>query len=115
MFSEMWVDPDAEGGQEKEDGSRERMIKGLVKFDIQDLGFFDLFFLCGEEKVSVQINIPAALEKDSGKIQADIRRILEEHSLRPEEVLTGNSSASIPLTEAFTKLKERKNSINVSI
>lgn len=115
MFSEMWVDPDAEGGREKEDGSRERMIKGLVKFDIQDLGFFDLFFLCGEEKVSVQINIPAALEKDAGKIQSDIRRILEEHSLRPEEVLTGNSTTSIPLTEAFTKLKERKNSINVSI
>ena len=115
MFSEMWVDPDAEGGREKEDGSRERMIKGLVKFDIQDLGFFDLFFLCGEEKVSVQINIPPELEKDAGKIQSDIRRILEEHSLRPEEVLTGNSAASIPLTEAFTKLKERKNSINVSI
>ena len=115
MFSEMWVDPDAEGGREKEDGSRERMIKGLVKFDIQDLGFFDLFFLCGEEKVSVQINIPPELEKDAGKIQSDIRRILEEHSLRPEEVLTGNSTASIPLTEAFTKLKERKNSINVSI
>ncbi len=115
MFSEMWVDPDAEGGGEKEDGSQERMIKGLVKFDIQDLGFFDLFFLCGEEQVSMQINLPPALEKDAGKIQTDIRRILEEHSLRPEEVVTGSSASSIPLTEAFPKLRERKNSINVSI
>ncbi len=117
MFSEMWVDPDAGGGSENEDGSRERMIKGLVKFDIQDLGFFDLFFLYGdrEDKVSMQINLPAALEKDEEKIQADIRKILEEHSLRPEEVVTGSSTVSIPLMEAFENLKERKNSINVSI
>ncbi len=115
IFSEMWVDPDAGGGSEKEDGTRERLIKGLVKFDIQDLGFFDLFFLCGEEQVSMQINLPAGLEKDAGKIESDIKRILQEHSLRPEEVVTGSSAVSIPLTEAFTNLKERKNSINVSI
>lgn len=51
MFSEMWVDPDAEGedGEGREGGQRN--IRGLVKFDIEDLGFFDMFFSYGKEKV----------------------------------------------------------------
>ncbi len=118
MFSEMWVDPDAgDGGSEAysdEDGGQ-RNIRGLVKFDIEDLGFFDLFFSYGRDRVSMQINIPDELEGDSRKIQDDIRRILSEHSIEAEELVLGKNSISIPLTEAFPKLKERKNSINVSV
>ena len=115
MFSEMWVDPDAEGGGEKEDGSRERLVKGLVKFDIEDVGFFDMFFLYGENRVSLQLNVPAALSADSQKIRSDLQQILREHSLETEELVLGSSDVSIPITEAFTNIKERKNSINVSV
>lgn len=115
LFSEMWVDPDAENGKEKEEGSRERTIRGLVKFDIQDVGFFDLFFLCGGEKVSLQINLPDTLDGEGDKIQEDIHRILQEHSLEAEEIVIGKSTVPIPITDAFPNLKERKNSINVSI
>ncbi len=118
MFSEMWVDPDAEGNggseQDKESGSQ-RNIRGLVKFDIEDLGFFDMFFSYGRERVSMQINIPDGLEEDSRKIQEDIRRILSEHSIETEELVLGKSNISIPITEAFPRLRERKNSINVSV
>ena len=115
LFSEMWVDPDA--GREQENGQEEdsRKVKGLIKFDVQDVGFFDLFFLCSDGKVSLQLNIPDRLTDESGTIQSDIRQIFREHSLETEEFVIGKSNVPIPLTEAFEKIRERKNSINVSI
>lgn len=42
-FAEMWVDPDAGKGTGNDES--ERIIQGLVKFDIQELGFL-ICFLC---------------------------------------------------------------------
>ena len=115
MFSELWIDPDAGGGREKEDGGRERVIKGLVKFDIQDVGFFDLYFLYSEGKVSVKINMPHDLQDDENRIRQDIGRMFREHMIQAEEIVTGKSRVSTPITDVFTNLKERKTSVNVSV
>lgn len=39
VFSEIWVDPNEESG---EAGSNERGVKLLLKFDMKDVGFFDV-------------------------------------------------------------------------
>lgn len=112
MFSEMWIDPDAYPQQNREMG---KTVKGLIKFDIQDLGFFDLFFIYNNEKIKMQLNVPKDLQQDKDKIQEKVSRILSEHSITPQEFVIGVSDLSIPITEAFENLKERKNSVNVSV
>lgn len=113
MFSEIWIDPDAEKGAGGEDA--DRVIKGLIKFDIQDLGFFDLFFVYSNEKVNLQLNIPKELQANKENIQSSIRKIMMEHAIEPKEFVIGNSEVSIPITDAFENLKERKKTVNVSI
>ena len=44
MFSEMWVDPDS--GNEQENGrDGEKSRKMLIKFDIKDVGYFDMIII----------------------------------------------------------------------
>lgn len=113
MFSEMWIDPDAENKNGEGVGGRERTVKGLVKFEIQDVGFFDLVFIYQNEKVSLQLNVPSSLDAET--IKDSVQKIVEEHSLMPEEIVVGRSDIPVPVTQVFEKIIERKNSINVSI
>ncbi|EOS69818.1 hypothetical protein C818_02162 [Lachnospiraceae bacterium MD308] len=112
-FAEMWVDPDAgknSGGKEKE-----RIIQGLVKFDIQDVGFFDLFFVYQDKKVNMQLNYPDALKDKEKEIRNKVAEALAENGLTGQELFFGSSKDSIAISEAFPQIFERKNSINVKI
>lgn len=115
MFSELWIDPDDK--QTREDGTEERMIRGLIKFDIKDVGFFDLFFLYGSksEKVRMQLNYPKLLESNEAEIRTSLERILVENGLSKEELILGTEEGSIAISEAFPNIFERKNSINVTV
>lgn len=113
MFAEMWIDPDA-GGRTREEG-QERAIQGLVKFDIRDVGFFDLFFVYQNNKVNLQLNYPEALRDKEDEIRSRIAGILAENGLESEELFLGSSMEPIPVSEAFPQIFERKNSINVKI
>ena len=112
-FAEMWVDPDAgknSGGKENE-----RIIQGLVKFDIQDVGFFDLFFVYQDKKVNMQLNYPDALKDKEKEIRNKVAEALAENGLTGQELFFGSSKDSIAISEAFPQIFERKNSINVKI
>ena len=50
MFSEMWIDPDDESGAADGEGRRTKL---LLKFDIKDLGFFDVVILYGNERMDM--------------------------------------------------------------
>lgn len=114
MLAEMWVDPDAEG-----DGSAgresERTIRGLIKFDIDQVGFFDLFFIYQDGKIRVQLNYPEDLLDDGARIESEIQDIFTRNGIKAEELYFGTSHKAIPVEEAFPKIFERKNSINVKI
>lgn len=114
MFAEMWIDPDA-GQKNGNGGEQERLIQGLIKFDIQEVGFFDLYFLYGEGKVNIQLNYPEQLREKESDIRNSIGRILAENGLESQELILENSKISIPLSEAFPKIYERKNSVNVTV
>ncbi len=113
MFSEMWLDPDAEN--KKKDGGREKTIKGLVKFDVQEVGFFDMFFMYSEDKIKLQLNCPEALESDMPQIKEDIAKILALNNIKTEELFVETDKRSIPISSAFPQVFERRNSVNVSI
>lgn len=114
MFAEMWVDPDA-GGKSGSEEEQDRMIQGLIKFDIRELGFFDLYFLYSGGKVTMQLNYPESLKEKETEIRNSIGRILAENGMENKELVLDNSRESIPLSEAFPKIYERKNSINVRV
>lgn len=113
MFSELWVDPDSE--ERWSAGDNERVIKGLIKFDIKDVGYFDLFFLYSNEKVRIQLHYPEKLKEENRNIRDRIGQIFAENGMRAEEIILDSTDKSIPVSEAFPKIYERKNSVNVSI
>ena len=114
MLAEMWIDPDSEGSGASESDS-ERTVRGLIKFDINEVGFFDLFFLYSSGKIRMQLNYPDELKENSGQIEGEIKEILARNGIKAEELYFGTSGKSIPIEEAFPKIFERKNSINVKI
>ncbi len=113
IYSEMWVDPDAQDAKSLEED--ERAVKMLVKFDIEDVGFFDLFFLYRDGRMDLQLDYPDEYRERDSEIRQGISRILSENNIRVENFVTGSSRESIPLTEAFPKLVERRNAVNVRV
>lgn len=116
MFSEMWLDPN-DDGKGFTGAGRERFVKGLIKFDIKDVGFFDLFFLYGTEteKISIQLNYPKDLDASEGEIRTALGKILTENGIEQEEIVLGTEDGTIPISAAFPTVFERKNSINVTV
>ena len=112
-FAEMWVDPDA--GKNSGENENERVIQGLVKFDIQELGFFDLFFVYQDKNVNMQLNYPDSLKDKEKEIRNKVAEVLAENGLTGKELFCGSSKESIAISEAFPQIFERKNSINVTI
>ena len=70
MFSEMWVDPDEESGNQ---GSKERGIKLLIKFDMKDVGFFDMMLYYEKGKIDMLIHYPEELSGHESDIRENIR------------------------------------------
>lgn len=114
MYSEMWVDPDDESGKMREE-SEGRTVKALIKFDIEQLGFFDLFFIYKDGKMDMQLDFPDGLKDREKEIRQNMNRILAENGISLQNLVTGSSAESIPITEAFPKIYERKSGINVRI
>ena len=88
MFSELWVDPDAEDNLKRGNGERDNVIRFLFKIDIQDLGFFDMVLTCQRENVDLQIYGPPAVASFAGTVQGEMTRILSENGLKPLGVHT---------------------------
>lgn len=114
LYSEMWVDPDAQNAQDTA-GAEGKAVKMLVKFDIEEVGFFDLFFLYKDGKMNLQLDYPDTYRDKDEEIRQNISRILSENDIRVETFVTGSSKESIPLTEAFPKIVERRNAVNVRV
>lgn len=115
MFSELWIDPDADNSQ-KDGTKRERSIRLLIKFDIQDLGLFDTVVeLHGEKAVDLRIAYPEKLASAKKVIQSSVSGILQKCGLEPKNVVVDSMRQPLSLSEVFPRLYERKNSINVSI
>ena len=114
MFSELWVDPDAENNLKNGRGDRDNVVRFLFKMDIQDLGFFDIVLTCQRENVDLQIFGPPAVADFAGTVQGEMGRILSENGLKPVGVQVQAMERPLDVSAVFPKIFEGENSSNVS-
>lgn len=114
LFSEMWVDPDAEN----ENGSERRAghtVKILFKMDVQNLGMFDVLLTSNAGEVSLRVSCPEKVASFSGQMEQALSHILVENGLTPVDVRISKMERQVALTEVFPQIFERKNGINVKV
>ncbi|WP_312103928.1 hypothetical protein [Pygmaiobacter massiliensis] len=114
MFSELWIDPDAENGREQQDGEP-NTIRFLFKMDIQTLGMFDMVLSCQGEAVKLQVYCPEKIAPFSRQIEQSISGILTQNGLKAEAVQVSKMERPLTISEVFPKIFEGKSGINVKI
>lgn len=113
MFSELWIDPDEEGSGSSD--PRDRVAKLLIKFDIKDVGFFDLLIVYEHENVSMRLFYPDQLAPFESEIKQGLNGILDRNQLNCEYLSVEKSIIPIPVSSVFPKIYERKSTVNVTI
>lgn len=113
LFSELWVDPNAEDEQNR--GGGKNTMRFLFKMDVQGLGLFDVILTAQGTDVDVQIACPDAAAPFSKQISDAVSQILTRNDLKPARVAVRRMDRPVTLTEVFPKIFEGKNSINVKI
>ena len=113
MFSEMWVDPDADG---RSSGSGEGgAMRILIKMDIQSLGAFDLLINTRRDNVALEIACPRAVSEHSSAVAEAIGEILRRNGLNVESVNVVERKRPVTISEIFPKLYERMGGVNVKV
>ena len=116
LFSELWVDPNAEDEQNRGgDGGARNTMRFLFKMDVQGLGLFDVILVAQGTDVDVQIACPDKAAPFSKQIGDAVSQILARNDLKPARVAVRRMDRPVTLTEVFPKLFEGKNSVNVKI
>lgn len=115
LFSELWVDPNAEDEQGRAGGGGKKAMRFLFKMDVQSLGLFDVILTAQGTDVDVQIACPDAAVPFSKQIGDAVSQILTRNDLKPARVAVRRMDRPVTLTEVFPKIFEGKNSINVKI
>lgn len=114
MFSEIWVDPDADS--KSSSGSSSRAMRLLLKFDIQDLGLFDLIITYRyDDTIDVAINCPPNLSQFNKLFEEKLSEFATKDGLKTSSMRASPMVNPLTISEVFPKIFERKDSINVSI
>lgn len=115
FFSEIWVDPNDEGNSGSDGGEGGRAVKLLIKFDIQNLGFFDMVMLVQDGKVDMELLHPPNFPVTGRKLRDDLAEILAKNNLQFRSVFIGKSDKPKSISEVFPKLYEGRNAVNVTV
>lgn len=115
LFSELWVDPDAEEDRKNSNMDPEggNITRILLKIDVQSLGLFDLVLICQKEKVDLQLACPASVAPFSKQIEQSITQILTKNELKPLRVSVRKMEQPLALTDVFPKIFQGRDSVNV--
>ena len=113
MFSELWVDPDAEENLKQGREGRDNTIRFLFKIDIQDLGFFDMVMACQGESVDLQLFCPQAVAPFSSIVQTELTRILSENGLSPNSIQVQAMEQPLTISSVFPKIFQGGTGIDV--
>ena len=114
MFSEMWVDPDC-GHRNGADPDGEKMRKLLIKFDIKEVGFFDLILLNQGNKLDIQLRYPEKYQVMEKEIRKGITELVNRNGMVCQKLFLTKSTVPVTISEVFPQIYERKNAINVKI
>lgn len=113
MFSELWVDPNAEN--ENGSASQDHTMRLLLKFDIQELGMFDLVLTYHDDTVEASLHCPPHLEKFTEQFEQKMAALAEQEGLNAATMRASPMAHPLSISEVFPKIFERKDSINVAI
>ena len=114
LFSELWVDADAEDKKNGRGGSG-RCMRILLKMDVQDLGLFDVIITSRDREVEVAIACPEGAAQFTREIEQAVGQIITRNDLTPAGVSVRKMERPVTLTEVFPKIFEGKNSVNVKV
>lgn len=115
LFSELWVDPNAEEKDSAKGSGGGGAMKFLFKMDVQSLGLFDIVLLSREREVELQVACPERVVPFAGAIESALAGILSRNGLTPKGVKVRKMERPVTLTEVFPKIFEGKNSVNVKV
>ena len=115
VFSEMWVDPDAEENLKKGRRDQPNTLRFLFKIDIQGLGFFDMVLTSQQDKVDIQVFCPEKVALFSQTVQGELSRILSDNGLSAGAVQVQQMTRPLTISGVFPRIFEGENSINVKI
>lgn len=113
VFSEMWVDPDAEHS-----GGREAPApRILIKMDIEGVGPFDLVIdSAAGGRTSLMVSCPQQVAAFSGDISRDLTDILTRNGLSPGDVRVSAMKKPMNISDAFPNLfQEVKSGVDVKV
>ena len=111
LFSELWVDADAEDKSGKGRGGK--CMRFLFKIDVEKLGLFDVILTSRDREVEVAIACPEKAALFSREIEKTVSQILTRNELTPTGIVVRRMERPVTLTEVFPKIFEGMNSINV--
>ncbi len=116
MFSELWVDTDADRRTRHGDMSADPTLRILIKMDIKSLGAFDVLINSRkEEGVSLSVACPQSVAERSEEISEALSGILQRNGLKTAAVRVGAMSRPLTVSEVFPKIFEGVNGLNVSV
>ena len=115
LFSELWVDPDAEQDRDQPelDPRDGKITRLLLKVDVETLGLFDIVVASQRDKVDIQIACPAAVAPFTRQIGQAVTDILTRHELKPLRVGVHQMEQPLALTQVFPKIFQGRNGVNV--
>ena len=113
LFSEMWVDTDAETDRGDGSGRKDHGMKLLFKIDVQSLGFFDVILTTRGSEVEVQVGCPAQALPFAQRIEQSLTDIVRRNDLTPARVTVRRMDKPVTLTEVFPKIFEKRSGVNV--
>lgn len=114
MYSELWVDPDAEDGRQGA-GQRGERTQFLFKLDLESLGLVEVTLAAQEGQVELHIYGPEAVASNSAIVAEDMREILSRHQLLGKNVQVSKLETPLALTQVFPNLFEGKQGVNVKV
>lgn len=113
MFSQVWVDPDAEDSMKRGQEDSDPIVKVLIKMDIEDLGLFDLILATQNDNAEMLIHCPEVVSDHADIVQKELSLILRDNGFTPQSVHVGKLEVPISLATVFPKIYESENSVDV--
>ncbi|MCI8830359.1 MAG: hypothetical protein HFG43_05130 [Lachnospiraceae bacterium] len=111
VMSEIWADPDAE--KDPEEGGRR--IKMFFRFDIRELGNFNMALSLQDRRMDMQLYVPPVLTQKAQEIQENISGILKKNGMDVNRLLVKEKRGEIRLEDVFPEIREKERTINVRI
>ena len=109
VMSEMWVDQDAK------DMNGGKLTKMLLKFNIQNLGSFEIISGITDMRVDMSLFMPEDLMEKQKDVEGVVNTILRQNGLSVANLGIYQKTRDFKLQEVFPGLKDAEKGLNVRI